>query len=141
LQVKIPGKNKILDFHVCMTKIRWSGGFMTTFLSKELHADLTRAQKDKKVKKSRLRVEFDGALVPVLKLWDNGFSMDIEHAPQLRGLVDIFDGSRHLSQCLIIASTEESGEIHFEFKRSTDVTDTPALDFVLPKDKPVALLN
>ena len=75
---------------------------MTTFLSKELHADLTRAQKDKKVKKSRLRVEFDGALVPVLKLWDNGFSMDIEHAPQLRGLVDIFDGSRHLSQCLII---------------------------------------
>ena len=37
---------------------------MTTFLSKELHADLTRAQKDKKVKKSRLRVEFDGALVP-----------------------------------------------------------------------------
>ena len=108
---------------------------MTTFLSKELHADLTRSQKDKKVKKSRLRVEFDGALVPVLKLWD------IEHAPQLRGLVDIFDGSRHLSQCLIIASTEESGEIHFEFKRSTDVTDTPALDFVLPKDKPVALLN
>ena len=114
---------------------------MTTFLSKELHADLTRAQKDKKVKKSRLRVEFDGALVPVSKLWDNGFSMDIEHAPQLRGLVDIFDGSRHLSQCLIIASTEESGEIHFEFKRSTDVTDTPTLDFVLPKDKPVALLN
>ena len=85
---------------------------MTTFLSKELHDDLTRAQKDKKVKKSRLRVEFDGALVTVLKLWDNGFSMDIEHAPQLRGLVDIFDGSRHLSQCLIIASTEESGEIH-----------------------------
>ena len=42
---------------------------MTTFLSKELHADLTKAQKDKKVKKSRLRVEFDGALVPVLKLW------------------------------------------------------------------------
>ena len=114
---------------------------MTTFLSKELHADLTRAQKDKKLKKSRLRVEFNGALVPVLKLWDSGFSMDIEHAPQLRGLVDIFDGSLHLSQCLIIASTEENGEIHFEFKRSTDVTDTPALDFVLPKNKPVALLN
>ena len=119
----------------------FSGGLMTTFLSKELHADLTSAQKDKKLKKSRLRVEFNGALVPVLKLWDNGFSMDIEHAPQLRGLVDIFDGSRHLSQCLIIASTEENGEIHFEFKRSTDVTDTPALDFVLPKNKPVALLN
>ena len=141
MQVKVLHKNKILDFPVCKSKVLWSGGFMTTFLSKELHDDLTRAQKDKKVKKSRLRVEFDGALVPVLKLWDNGFSMDIEHAPQLRGLVDIFDGSRHLSQCLIIASTEESGEIHFEFKRSTDVTDTPALDFVLPKDKPVALLN
>ena len=114
---------------------------MTTFLSKEVHADLTRAQKEKKLKKSRLRVEFNGALVPVLKLWDNGFSMDSEYAPQLRGLVDIFDGSRHLSQCLIIASTEENGEIHFEFKRSTDVADTPALDFVLPKNKPVALLN
>ena len=116
------------------------------FLDRQKQADshpfpASLRQKDKKVKKSRLRVEFDGALVPVLKLWDNGFSMDIEHAPQLRGLVDIFDGSRHLSQCLIIASTEESGEIHFEFKRSTDVTDTPALDFVLPKDKPVALLN
>jgi len=114
---------------------------MTTFLSKELHADLTRAKKDKKLEKSRLRVEFNGAHAPVLKLWDNGFSMDIEHAPQLRGLVDIFDGSRHLSQCLIIASTEENGEIHVEFKRNTDVKDTPALDFVLPKNKPLALLN
>ena len=118
-----------------------SGGFMTTFLSKEVHADLTRAKKDKKLKKSRLRVEFNGALVPVLKLWDGGFSMDIEHAAHLRGLVDIFDGSRHLSQCLIIASTEENGEIHFEFKRNTDVKDTAALDFVLPKNRPVALLN
>ena len=118
-----------------------SGGFMTTFLSKEVHADLNRAQKDKKLKKSRLRVEFNGALVPVLKLWDSGFSMDIEHAPHLRGLVDIFDGSRHLSQCLIIASTEENGEIHFEFKRNTGVTDSAALDYVPPKNRPVALLS
>ena len=42
----------------------------------------------------------------------------------------MYRGSRHLSQCLIIASTEESGEIHFEFKRNADVTDTPALDFI-----------
>ena len=54
---------------------------MTTFLSKELHADLTRAQKDKKLKKSRLRVEFNGALVPVLKLWANGFSMILSMLP------------------------------------------------------------
>ena len=140
LGIEISLEYKILDVRYCQYNF-FSGVFMTTFLSKELHADLTRAQKDKKVKKSRLRVEFNGALVPVLKLWDNGFSMDIEHAPHLRGLVDIFDGSRHLSQCLIIASTEENGEIHFEFKRSTDVTDTPALDFVLAKNKPVALLN
>ena len=56
---------------------------MTTFLSKELHADLTRAKKDKKLEKSRLRVEFNGAHAPVLKLWDNGFSMDLVTYPSV----------------------------------------------------------
>ena len=84
---------------------------MTTFLSKEVHADLIRAQKDKKLKKSRLRVEFNGALVPVLKHWESGFSMDIEHAPNLRGLADELDAQTRLDVIKDFFGADKVGEV------------------------------
>ncbi len=80
-------------------------------------------------------------MYPVLKLWTTGFSVDAENAPHMRGLVDIFEGPKHVSQCLIVASDEENGEVKFEFKRSTPTSDKAALDFVRSPDAPVALLN
>ncbi len=63
-----------------------------------------------------------------MRLTKNGFSVEAEMAPMIRGLVDLYDGDRHLKQCLIVVSKEENGLVLFDFKRKT-VTQTSA-----PKD-------
>ena len=105
---------------------------MTTYISKEVQEGLNEA---------RYRLNFDGSMYPVLKLWDTGFSLDAEAAPNMRGLVDLFEGTNHLSLCLIIAFDKENGEVKFKFKRITPPSDKAALDFARRLDAPVAFLN
>ena len=114
---------------------------MFEFLPKEVREGLELARKQDLVKKSRLRVHANDTIYPVLKFWDTGFTLDNENAPHLRGLVDLFDGSRHLYQCLIIASSEDGGQMTYGFKRSTAVVDKAPLDFVCDENAPVALLT
>ena len=61
--------------------------------------------------------EFTSDAVPAISrhFWTSSLT------PSLRGLVDVYDGARHIFQCLIVASTVENGEIVCEFKRSTAV--------------------
>lgn len=113
---------------------------MTTFLPKEVQAGLDAARKRDLKKKSRLRVEAGGTSYRVLRFWEKGFSLDAENAPHLRGLVDLYDGSRHIYQCLIVASEEEIGEMRYEFKRNTAAADRAPLDFYRGENAPVALL-
>ncbi|GKY88851.1 hypothetical protein [Sinisalibacter aestuarii] len=113
---------------------------MMTFLPKEVREGLELARKRDRKRKARMRVTVGGEVFPVIDYRDNGFALDIDNAPKLRGLVDLYDGARHLYQCLIVA-TEEDGELmRYEFKRSTAVTDTAPLDFARDEDAPVALL-
>lgn len=114
---------------------------MTTYLPKEVQAGLEAARKKSLKKSSRLRVEADGRSFKVLRFREDGFSLDIEDTPHLRGLVDLFDGGRHLSQCLIVASEEDGDLMHYEFKRATQVSDTAPVDFYRGENAPVALLS
>ena len=99
---------------------------MSTFLSKDVIAGLEAAQKTHLRKKSRLRVEFNKNSYPVLRLKKSGFCVGVEIAPMIRGLVELYDGDKHLKQCLIVASKEENGVVHFEYKRNTNTqTDAP----------------
>jgi hypothetical protein len=113
---------------------------MTDFLPKEVQAGLDEARRRERRKKSRLRVHAGGEIFAVHRLWETGFAIDVADAPQLRGLVDIYDGSIHLWECLIVASEEEAGEMIYEFKRSTAAADRAPLDFARDDDAPVALL-
>ena len=114
---------------------------MFEFLSKEVCEGLEAARKAALKKKSRLRVEVGDAVYPVLRFWDEGFALDAEFSPsKLRGLVDVYDGSRHIFQCLIVASTIENGELVCDFKRATAVSDRAALDFWRDENAPVAYL-
>lgn len=113
---------------------------MLEFLSKEVREGLEAARKHQERRKSRLRVQVGEAVFPVLRSWQDGFALDGALSQNLRGLVDVYDGSRHVFQCLIVASVEENGEIICEFKRMTPVSDKPALDFWLDPVLPVGLL-
>lgn len=114
---------------------------MSTFLSPEVQAGLDAARKSARKKSSRLTVRAGEQTFRILRSWHDGFSLDADEAPHFRGLVDLFDGTRHLSRCLIIASGEDGGEIQFEYKRMTEAADRQPLDFYRSPDAPVALLK
>lgn len=113
---------------------------MEVSLSKDVLAGLDAARLESLRKSSRLRIEVAGVRHKILRYWGKGFSLDAETAPHLRGLVDLYDGAVHLFQCLIVAGQEEAGEMEYEFKRATKVSEKPALDFERAVDAPVALI-
>ncbi len=114
---------------------------MSEFLPKEVRQGLEMARKRALRKASRLRVHTDDEIFPILRYWDDGFALDPANAPHLRGHVDIYDGSRHLYQCLIVASDLEGPEMKYEFKRSTSAVDAVPLDYERAADAPVALIG
>ncbi|MDW3224544.1 MAG: hypothetical protein R8G34_16970 [Paracoccaceae bacterium] len=113
---------------------------MEAFFSKEIQDGLDKARVASLKRASRLRVAVGGDVHPVLRLWKSGFSIETE-APDLRGLVNLYDGSVHLMQCLIIASDAAPHERRYEFKRATAVADKPALDFEVARDAPTGLIE
>lgn len=113
---------------------------MSDFLPKEVREGLELARRLDLAKRSRLRVHTDAEIFPVRRFWEGGFSLDAE-GPHLRGLVDLYDGARHLYQCLIVASEEAAGEMIYEFKRQTAAVDSAPLDFYRDENAPVALIG
>lgn len=79
---------------------------------------------------NRLCLHDGDAVHRVLRVWDGGLALAPTDAPPLRGYVELYDGPRHLSSCLIVASaTGEGGERIYEFKAETPVADRPPADF------------
>lgn len=114
---------------------------MLEFLPKEVREGLEAARMREARKRSRLRVEVGSAVFPVLRFWADGFALDASLSPgQMRGLVDVYDGSRHVFQCLIVASLIDRGELICDFKRVTPVSDKAALDYWRDEDAPVGYL-
>ncbi len=113
---------------------------MSDYLPEAVRKGLEDARVALMRRSSRLCIHDGDRIHRVLRLWDGGFALDPRDAPRLRGMVDLYDGSRHLSQCLVVTSREEHGERIYEFKRSTPVADRPAADFERAEAPPVALI-
>ena len=113
---------------------------MLEFLPEEIIEGLALAQNRQMARRSRLRIQVGEAVFPVLRFWHDGFALDAALAPKLRGLVDIYDGSRHVFECLIVASSVEYGQLVCEFKRNTAVRDQAPLDYWRDEHAPVAYL-
>lgn len=113
---------------------------MIEYLPKEVADGLAAARMKAATKKTRLRVQSGEDMIPLVRLTDSHFAIDRELAPRLRGLVDIYDGTRHLYQALVVATSFDGEAVVFEFKRNTATANGPALDFVQDEDAPVGLL-
>lgn len=114
---------------------------MSTYVPKSVQEALDHARFQGQKQRSRLRVHAGDEIFPVLRRWDGGFALASMDAPQLRGLVDLYDGSRHIFQCLIVASEEEAGEMRYDFKRATPAADQAPVDFYQAPDAPAGLLT
>ena len=110
------------------------------FFSSELTAELREASRAAKRRKSRLRLQVGDAVYPILRLMHDGLVLDATLTPHLRGRVDVYDGSRHILQCLIVASTTDGDQLICDFKRATAVSDHAALDFWRDENGPVGYL-
>ena len=113
---------------------------MSVYVSKEVAEGLEQARRAKLAKKSRLRVQIGDQVYPIVRFSEKSFSIDAENAPHMRGLVDIFDGGRHLYQALIIATSFDGQAMVYEFKRNTVAADKAPLDFERDETAPIALL-
>lgn len=114
---------------------------MSEYLPSEVRAGLELARKANRKKKSRLKVRIGERSFTILRHWDEGFALDKDDAPRLRGLVDLYDGARHISQCLIVASSEEEDEMHYEYKWATPASDRAPLDYIRDDAAPLALIG
>ncbi len=113
---------------------------MLEFLPKEIRDGLEAARKRDYARKSRLRVQVGEAVFPITRFWADGFALDASLTPHLRGHVDVYDGARHIFQCLIVASRAENGDLVCEFKRITVVSETAPLDYERDANAPVGYL-
>lgn len=113
---------------------------MLEYLPEDVRRGLEAAHSRAARRGSRLCVHVGDSVFPIAKLWATGFSVDVNRVPKLRGLVDIFDGPRHLSRALIIAAGEEGARMTYEFKRETRVTDAPVRDYADEGFKPSGYL-
>jgi hypothetical protein len=109
-------------------------------LPKDILSALRDAQTREAGRRSRLRVQTGSDVWPVLRRWRGGFALNADQVTHLRGLVDLYDGSRHISTALIVASDVEGGELICTTKRDTPVSDRAALDFVRNENAPVGYL-
>ncbi len=113
---------------------------MSVYLSREVREGMDLARKEAQRKSSRLRLRIGDQSFTILRLWDDGFALTDDAPAPPRGYADIYDGSRHLSQCLIVASGNEPGERHFEFKRATAAQDSAPRDYAPDDPAPAGLL-
>lgn len=103
---------------------------MSDHLSESLRAEMRAAHlKNRRKRRHRLTIHVGEEAYPILRMFESGFEVERERTPHLRGLVDIFDGPRHLTQALIVATGEDDGVMRYEFKRNTMAADRAPLDF------------
>lgn len=114
---------------------------MFEFLPEDVRRGLEAAQRKARRRASRLSVQVGATVVPILSMGAQGFSVEAVRSPALRGLVDIYDGPRHLSQALIIAVREEGGEMHYEYKSERVVSPGPARDYAEERERPAGYLG
>lgn len=101
---------------------------MLEYLTEELREGLRSARRTRQ-RGSRLHIQLGDTVFPLRRLWDTGLSVDAGRLEHLRGLVDIYDGPRHIGHCLIVASTVEGDDLICEFKSFQTVCEAPPVDY------------
>lgn len=113
---------------------------MDAHMSPEVLAGLSKARADSLRKSKRLRVRVGDDEFAILRMWDGGFAVSDEDVPNLRGTVEVCDGSRVLHECLVVCSETDGPERVYEVKRLQKADDSRPLDFVRAEDAPIALI-
>ena len=114
---------------------------MNDFLPDAVTQGLEQARKTALRRSTRLCVHDGDEVYAIRRLWDGGFALDADVADRVRGRVEIYDGSRHLYQCLIVDSADEGEERVFDFKWLHPVSEKAPVDYEQPNFVPAGLIS
>ncbi|GAB5447038.1 hypothetical protein [Gymnodinialimonas sp.] len=114
---------------------------MSEYLPKEIRDQLAAAHRHVKRKRATRTVHVGDEAFAILEMSGDGFALERDKAPRLRGLIDIYEGAQHLYQALIVASAEDGDLMRYDFKRNTATARTAPVDFVQSDTRPAGLLS
>lgn len=114
---------------------------MDNFLSSDILSGLSKARAKPKDRRNRLRLRVGDEEFRVIEAWKGGFSVARKDCPNLRGFVELFDGSRHLASCLVICAQQDADVMRYEYKRVTRAADETPKDFVVDIAAPAGLIT
>ena len=77
----------------------------------------------------RMELEAGSRRFPVLDLRPESCLIDAPDGAVLRGFADIWDGERHVAQCLILLAAPDGDLLRCTFKRRTPARSEPPRDF------------
>ena len=104
---------------------------MDTLLPKEIEGALALHRRNNLRHVSRLRVRSGLRDHQVLELTGDGFVIEADGRPPLRGFADIFRGDERVLRGLVVCIWAEDGLVGYEFKRDTAGGEV-APDYVPP---------
>ena len=113
---------------------------MNDVLPQAVQDGLDAARKAALQRNDRLCVHDGDNIYRIVGFWNDRLSLAAADAHKLRGRVEIYDGARHLYQCLIVNSRIEGDVCLFDFKWLHPVADRAAVDFELPNFVPAGLI-
>ena len=113
---------------------------MSDYLPRDLQHQLDAARRQARRNRARRMVHVGDAAFPIFDCTETGFAVDAQDVPRLRGLVDIFEGPRHLAQALIVASARDGDLMRYEYKRNTAASSEAPVDFERGAAAPAGLL-
>lgn len=80
--------------------------------------------------RSRFRVAASDRLFPVIEMSREGFVIEADEPPHLRGYVDILEGDERVARWLVVCDWARDGLVGYAYKREGLGSAVPA-DFVL----------
>lgn len=114
---------------------------MLHMLPEDVRRGLEQARKQSVRRGDKLCVHDGDDVYRILRMWNDGFALEATGSERLRGRIEIYDGTRHLYQCLVISSEVSGDERQFTFKWQSAIPDRPPADFVREVNAPIALLS
>ena len=104
---------------------------MDTILPFEIAGAVALARQKRASGSSSYRVRTGDADFPITELTSDGFVIEAEGRPPLRGYTDIFRGDERVVGGLVVCTWVRDGMIGYQFKRTTAGNPAPE-DHVLP---------
>ena len=99
---------------------------MDAVIPPEVAGELEGDRRAQARRRSRYSVRSEDCELPVLELTPDGFVIEAEGPPPLRGYTDIFLGDERILHGLVICTWAQDGLVGYEFKRGSAANEVRA---------------